>query len=171
MRGCWSASLEEHFNAPWEDYLRKEDVFEPALKTDYTIFQGLRRSLDDELHLEQSEIERTKLSVLGVGFEYYNFNTALYAMAELPPDLTAKRLSVRLQSPSEHDLIAWCPFDFPQLKPIFINGSPPEELEVMGEGVNMQWKWNTTSRLRIALAVARRFGKSKLWELLELIHK
>ena len=158
MRGCWSATLEEQLNAPWSDYLEEERVFKEALIPDETAFSAFRRSLREELHLDDKEIGRCGLRILGAGFEYDSFGTSLYAMAELPKELTFSGMYPRLLAHEEFDAVACCPFEVKYLLPAFETSSLPQRIEIQGRGNLETWKWHSSSRLRLLLGLMRLVG-------------
>lgn len=166
-RGHWSATFEEHFNAPWANYLQEQEVYPRSLVADETVFEGLRRALREEMSLSDREVSQTVLRVLAVGFEYDNFNTSIFAVAELPRYLTADKIRDRLKSSEEHDKLGRCPFDILTLRPTLIQSAPPQKFHEEGEGGRMEWRWHPTSRMRILLALRRRYGEVDLRRWLE----
>jgi hypothetical protein len=166
-RGYWSASFEEHYNAPWRVYLSEQKVHWESRVVDETIFQGLQRGLYEEVKLSDDEIAETVIRVLAVGFEYDNFNTGVFAVAELPRHLTYEKMAKRLPPHEEHDRIRSCPFDIVTLLPSVLHSVPPRGLnERSGSGCT-EWKWHPTSRMRILLALRRRYGEVEFRRWLE----
>ena len=171
LSGTWSVSLEEHFLAPKRLFPDLPNQKGWNGDKDETVFDGLRRALKDELHIDEF-IEGTTIRVLGAGFEYQNFNTAIYAIAELPRELTYEKLVEHIGPSPEFQNIALCTFDIPTLTSIFETGEPPDEIkdEMKRTGKKKmlkKWAWHPTSRMRVALAVRRRFGEDAFRELLE----
>jgi len=166
MRGRWSASIEEQLNADWLPFLKEDEVFHLARVPDHSIFEGFHRALREEAKLDLSEVRDSKLRILATGFDCDCFGTSLYAMAELPEYLTCEKLVPRLSSHEEFDAIAWCSFDPETLLPILLNSSPPANARFTGKGDAREWRWHSSSRLRIALGLRRRIGESGFRKLL-----
>ncbi len=161
--GHWSASFEEHYNAPWSGYLHREEVHPESFDADNTVFDGIKRGLNEEMRLSEKEITDTTIRVIGIGFEYDNFLTNVYAIAELPSQLTYEKMHHRLSASVEHDRIASCPFDLHFLLPSLTRGTTPNNLHSSIAISEQQWKWHPTARMRIFLALCRRFGKANVY--------
>lgn len=162
----WSASLEEHLNAPFHYCQATGKYVTPKNpnEIDYTIISGLNRTVQEELELNQDEIRLTKFLIFSVGFEYENFNTAIYVMAEIP--ITMSELKNRPRLLVEHDAIAWCPLTFEAFKSALIKNQAPEgimsDMKITTEG----WLWHPTSRMRIFLAMRQIHGMSNLMNMI-----
>lgn len=167
LPGFWTASAAEQLNAPWRQFLNKEEVHCSAREPDGTIFSGLRRALKEEVSLRPEVIADTTLRLLGVGFEYDSLSTKLYAMAELPDGITYGELQHLLMPPYgslEFDKILDCEFSVENLAPVVVRSDVPLDLRARVEGGEIESRWlekwiNPASRMLIALGIRRRFGE------------
>ena len=128
--GHWSASFEEHYNAPWQTYLYPQEIHEESVNVDSTsvIFQGIRRGLSEEFRLHDSDIAQTIVRVLGVGFEFSNFLNNIYAIVKLPKHCTFSAIKENLKSSSEHDRFTACSFEIDNLLGCIKLGDIPADL-------------------------------------------
>lgn len=158
-RGRWSATFEEHYNAPWFEHLQRQEVHPESLAVDKAIFEGLRRGLEEEMKMSTDEISDAIIRVPAVGFEYDNLNTNIYAVVRLPRRLTATKMEDRLKSSIEHDMVTSCPFEVNALLQTLTSSQPPQTLDRNHEMGSMEWKWHPTSRMRILLALRSHYGE------------
>ncbi len=168
LTGRWTASVDEQLNGPWRKYMAEDEVYKDARETDESIFNGFSRALQEEVQLTTSEISQSVLRILGVGFATDSFNTFLYAMAELPLEVTSEKLDPRLTTSGEFDDVTYCNFDPGNLKPFVRNGIPPQDVpEEKAKTMAGKDNWDPASRLRVALAIRRKWGEEVFWQLFE----
>lgn len=172
FRGCWSASLEEGFNADWKKYLKPTEVYPPSSNIDPDVNSGLHRALKEELRISDEVNSGTEIQVLAFLLEMVNLNTAIVAIARIP--LSAENIlsNSRLRSSEEFDCFGYCPFDIPSLMPALLDkNTPPHHLITPGRNskdISKNWKWHPTSRMRIFCSLTNKFGADAIEENLNL---
>jgi hypothetical protein len=160
---CWSASFEETLNAD-PKYLNMPvaEGHSSLQHPDFSISQGIRRGLKEELSMGHVERMNTKMNILGFGFCFHNLSTTIFAIAKIP--LKAMEVFSRsaLKSHDEHDSFGYCPFNMPSLLPVLLDKSvEPEGFVIPGVKATKgekEWKWHPSSRMRIYLSLSHSCG-------------
>lgn len=158
-------SLEEKYIAP---QIHVENLINLSNTncSDFSLFSGLERALERELLLTFREVKETQITILGVGFEYDNFNTTIYAMAQLPEFMTESKIEDKFNQNGKIFPFLICPFNFGYLKYILNDALNSIELNKEKISIFHSCNWHPASRMNIILALRNKYGHQMLQHLI-----